>query len=134
MRLFNNQITRTMKRILAVSNDQELLVLLDQQLSNHGFTLETMEAQKEMLEKIKTEKPDVLLIDFLLGDENAAAVCHQVTSDPDMHNVPVVILSDFPGIDELAVKIGTFAVIKKPMSAAELTAKIISALLQKHPV
>jgi len=95
--------------------------------------MDTMEAQNEMLEKIKSERPDILLIDFLLGDENAAAVCHQVTSDADMQNVPVIILSDFPGIDELAAKSGSFAVIKKPMSAAELTSKIVDALLQQHP-
>jgi DNA-binding NtrC family response regulator len=122
-----------MKRILAVSNDEQLLTLLDNKLSDLGFAMETMEAQDDLLEKIKAEKPGILLIDFLLGDENAAAVCHQVTSDPDMRDVPVIILSDFPGIDELAAKLGSFAVIKKPMDSTGLTDKIIEALLLKHP-
>lgn len=120
-----------MKKILAVSNDQELLKSLNEKLSESGFSMETMEASDEMLQKIKAGKPDVLLIDFLLGDANAAAVCHQVTSDPDLHDVPVIILSDLPGIDELAAKLGSFAVIKKPMSVGELTANIVAALV-KH--
>jgi DNA-binding response OmpR family regulator len=121
-----------MKKILVVSNDQPLLQTLSHQLAEPGFSMDTMEAQEEMLNRIKTEKPDVLLIDFILGDANAAAVCHQVTCDPDLRNLPVIILSDLPGIDQLAAKLGIFAVIKKPMIMAELVENIIAALKEQQ--
>ena len=121
-----------MKKILIVSNDQALLQTLDNQLTALGFTMDTMEAQEEMLNRIKAEKPDILLIDFILGDANAAAVCHQVTSDPDLHNLPVIVLSDLPGIDQLAARIGIFAVIKKPMRITELVGNIIAALKEQQ--
>ncbi len=121
-----------MKKILIVSNDLALLQTLDNQLTALGFTMDTMEAQEEMLNRIKAEKPNILLIDFILGDANAAAVCHQVTSDPDLHNLPVVVLSDLPGIDQLAARIGIFAVIKKPMRITELVENIIAALKEQQ--
>jgi DNA-binding response OmpR family regulator len=121
-----------MKKILIVSNDQPLLQMLNHQLTALGFAMDTMEAQEEMLNGIKAEKPDILLIDFILGDTNAAAVCHQVTSAPDLHNLPVIILSDLPGIDQLAAKLGIFAVIKKPMIIAELVENIIEALKEQQ--
>ena len=121
-----------MKKILIVSNDLALLQTLDNQLTALGFTMDTMKAQEEMLNRIKAEKPNILLIDFILGDANAAAVCHQVTSDPDLHNLPVVVLSDLPGIDQLAARIGIFAVIKKPMRITELVENIIAALKEQQ--
>jgi DNA-binding response OmpR family regulator len=121
-----------MKKILIVSNDQALLQTLDNQLTALGFTMYTMEAQEEMLNRIIAEKPNILLIDFILGDANAAAVCHQVTSNPDLHNLQVVVLSDLPGIDQLAARIGIFAVIKKPMRITELVENIIAALKEQQ--
>jgi len=125
-------INKQMKKILIVSNDQPLLQMLDSQLTALGFAMETMEAQEEMLNSIKKERPDILLIDFILGDVNAAAMSHQVTSDPDLHNVPVIVLSDLPGIDQLAARIGIFAVIRKPMRMAELVESIIAALKEQQ--
>jgi len=120
-----------MKKILIVSNDQPLLQKLNNQLTALGFAMDTMEAQEEMLSRIKTEKPDVLLIDFILGDANAAAVCHQVTSDPELRDLPVIILSDLQGLDQLAAKLGIFAVIKKPMSIVELVENVVAALREQ---
>ena len=124
--------TRQMKKILIVSNDQPLLQTLSHKLAALGFAMDTMEAQEEMLNRIKAEKPDALLIDFILGDANAAATCHQVTSDPDLRDLPVIVLSDLPGIDQLAAKLGIFAVIKKPMTIAELVENIIAALSEQQ--
>ena len=117
-----------MKRILVVSDDQPLLQLLDERLGRLGFAMSTIVAQDGILEIIKSYSPDILLLDFILGDENAAAVCHQVTSGPDTRGLPVIILSDHPGLEQLAAKTGSFAVVKKPMTTSNLAENIIMAL------
>jgi DNA-binding response OmpR family regulator len=48
-----------------------------------------------------------------------------------MQNLPVIILSDLQGIDQLAAKLGIFAVIKKPMSIVELVENIVAALREQ---
>jgi two-component system alkaline phosphatase synthesis response regulator PhoP len=120
-----------MNEILAVSNDEQLLKLLHEQLTDLRFSLETMSGNGDMLAQIKHKKPDVLVIDFILGDENAAAVCHQVTADTNMKSIPVIILSDMPGMEQLGAKLGSFSVIKKPMTTAELAEQIVVALKNK---
>lgn len=121
-----------MKRILAVSNDEQLLKLLYGQLTDLGFSLDTIAGNDDLVSQIKERNPDVLVIDFILGDENAAAVCHQITSDENMKDIPVIILSDLPGIDQLGAKLGSFAVIKKPMTTVLLAENIITALVSQQ--
>jgi DNA-binding response OmpR family regulator len=121
-----------MKKILAISNDEELLNLLNNKLTGIGFAMETMVSGDDMLNDIKNKYPDVLVVDFILGDANAAAICHQVTSAPELHQVAVIILSDMPGIDQLAAKLGSFAVIKKPMSTPALVENILAALVEQR--
>jgi DNA-binding response OmpR family regulator len=121
-----------MKRILAVSNDEQLLKLLHGQLTDLGFSLDTIAGNDDLVSQIKERNPDVLVIDFIFGDENAAAVCHKITSDENMKDIPVIILSDLPGIDQLGAKLGSFAVIKKPMTTALLAENIITALVSQQ--
>src|ERR1700743_1259819 len=117
-----------MKKILIISNDRPLLQTLNNQLKAFGFAMEKMEAQEDMLNLIKAKKPDALLVDFIWGDTNAAAVCHQVTSDPDLYHLPVIIFSNMPGIKQLAAKLGVFNVIKKPANIVE---NVIAALREQ---
>lgn len=119
-----------MKKILVISADEHLLNLLRSQVAAAGFEIATIATHGHLAEQVKLEKPAVLVIDFLLGDDNAAAVCHQVTSSPDTSDIPVIILSDMPGIEQTAAKAGSFAVIKKPMSVELLAENIMAALLQ----
>lgn len=118
-----------MKKILVISTDENLLSLLRSQVTALGFEISTIDTNQHLAEQVKLEKPAVLIIDFLLGDDNAAAVCHQITASPDTSDIPVVILSDMPGIEQTAAKAGSFAVIKKPMSVELLAENIMAALL-----
>lgn len=122
-----------MKKILVISTDEYLLSLLRSQVMALGFEISTIDTHDHLAEQVKFEKPAVLIIDFLLGDDNAAAVCHQVTSAPETGDIPVIILSDMPGMEQTAAKAGSFAVIKKPMSV-ELLAENILAALHRHKV
>ncbi len=117
-----------MKRILAISNDEQLLKLLHEHLTDLRVSLETISGHEKLLSQIKDRQPDLLVIDFVLGDENAAAICHQVTSDSTLQNIPIIILSDSPGIGQLGAKLGSFSVINKPLTTTELAGKIMAAL------
>ena len=94
----------SMKKILTISTDHQLLELMESQISSLGFELDTIESGQDLLNKINAGRPDVLVVDFILGDENAAAVCHQISSGPDTHGLPIIILSDMPGIEHIAEK------------------------------
>jgi len=119
-----------MKKILVISTDEHLLSLLKSQVNALGLVISTIDTHDHLTDQIKLEKPAVLIIDFLLGADNAAAVCHQVTASPDTGDIPVIILSDMPGMEQTAAKAGGFAVIKKPMSVESLAENIMAALLQ----
>ncbi len=117
-------------KVLAITNDNQLLKLLGGQLSSLGFKMDSFHDGDNIFDAIASSKPDVLLVDFILGDTNAAAICHQVTSDACLQKIPIVILSDLPDIDQLAAKLGSFSVIKKPVSALEIADELAEAVNQ----
>jgi len=117
-----------MKKILTVSTDQQLLRTVTEDLTKFNFEVKTLGAPGKLLELIKDFTPDVLVLDFILEDNNAAAISHQLKSANDTRNLPIIILTDQPGTGEFASKSGCFSVLRKPVSIAELAETITAAL------
>ena len=120
-----------MKRILLISTDATVQELLCANSSLLNAQVEVNECTQDLLQKIKQHKPDVLVIDFILNDENGGGLCHQVKSDPQLRDLPIVLLSEYTTIDRLATKFGCDAIVNKPTDVQHLAAAIIN-LLQPH--
>jgi DNA-binding response OmpR family regulator len=118
-----------MKKILVISIDKQLLSLLQSNLRVHGFEVATISETDNLLNKIQAADPYLLLIDFVLDDGcNAAALCHQLKSNPDLKYIPIITLSDLPKMDTFALKFGSYAVVHKPVIMTELLKNIHGAL------
>ena len=119
-----------MKRITLVSTDETLSGNLERELIQHGFTVDAITDTDNLFEKIKRSNPNILLIDFILDDSNAAAVCHQLKSNPATHAVHIIVLSDSTDIEQIAAKFGSFSIIKKPVVIENLIETLKAASLE----
>jgi len=117
-----------MRNILAVSADESLLKFISTNLSPFDFKVDGLGNAEYLLDKITADNPSVLVIDFILDDNNAAALCHKIKSNPLMRDLPIIILSDFKSIGPWAGKLGSFAVMNKPIKINELVQNIREAL------
>jgi len=117
-----------MKNILAVSADETLLKSLRKNLAIFGFEVDTLCGAEHLFDKLHEGEVSVLVIDFILDDNNAAAICHKIKSDALIREVPIIILSDFKSIGPSTGKLGSFAVINKPIIISELVQSINEAL------
>lgn len=117
-----------MNEILIVSSDKHFLHELKADVYFGGFVLKTTSKTHRLFERIKSLRPDLLIIDFILNDDNGGAICHRLKSDPETHYLPVILLTDYTGLNRFSSKFGCGAMLKKPVDRYDLRAAIINQL------
>lgn len=116
--------------ILLVDDEQEILDLYGTALTNAGFEVITALNGQECIDKLKTIKPDLILLDLKMpvmdGIETLAKL-KENTKTKDIKAVFLTAFSDpkFIGIDEkFAKEAGAIDFIKKGIGLDELVEKI----------
>jgi len=80
----------------------------------------------EALEQIKTQPPDIVVLDIVMPRMNGYEVCRQIKTDPNTENVPVIMCSSKgEEFDKYwGMKQGADAYIAKPFEPTELIGTI----------
>jgi DNA-binding response OmpR family regulator len=81
-------------KILIVEDDKFLRLLLERKLKNENFEVIAAEDGEEALEKIVTEKPDLILLDIILPKKSGFAVLEEINKDENLKRIPVFIISN----------------------------------------
>jgi DNA-binding response OmpR family regulator len=82
-----------MKKVLIADDDVDLLDMVKMLLSRAGFAISTIASGKFFLERVTTVKPDIILLDVFLGDTDGRSLCQLVKTDPEYHDIPVILYS-----------------------------------------
>ncbi|MDD3170487.1 MAG: response regulator [Candidatus Paceibacterota bacterium] len=82
------------KKVLIIEDDKFLRELLGKKLSNVGYAAILAVDGEEGLEKIKKDKPDIVLLDLILPGINGFEVLERYKKDASISSVPVIILSN----------------------------------------
>jgi len=80
------------KRLLVVDDDVDLLLQMKLQLENAGYAVTTVESQKKAEEILKTDVPDLAILDLMMERMDAGFVlCYNIKkSNP---KVPVIMVT-----------------------------------------
>jgi two-component system alkaline phosphatase synthesis response regulator PhoP len=85
------------KTILIVEDDQFLRELMVRKIVSEGYNSIETETGEEGIEKIKKEKPDLVLLDIVLPGIDGIEVLKKIKEDPNVKSIPVIILSNLAG-------------------------------------
>lgn len=80
------------KKILVVDDDEVFLKVLTNRLEEN-FEIETALNGREFMEKALARKPDLIILDILLGKEQGPEVYNRILSRGFNPSVPVLFLS-----------------------------------------
>ena len=112
------------KTILIVEDEKNIVDILRFNLQREGYdTLEAYDGE-DGLEKARSGKPDLILLDVMLPRMNGFDVCRTLRGEGS--NVPVVILTAREEETDkvLGLEIGADDYITKPFSMRELIARV----------
>lgn len=119
------------KKVLIVDDDAEIVELIADVLVRDGrFEVRTASSGYEA--GIQTEQfgPDLILLDYMLGDVNGNIVCNTIRQNPKFEDIRIIIVSGVIKQDEIEelLEAGAQDFIKKPFNIVELINKISDVL------
>jgi DNA-binding response OmpR family regulator len=122
-------------RILIADDDAFIRRPLQWILQQEGFTAETAADGDECLEQLRSDPPDLLVLDVMMPGLDGFEICRRMKDDPHLRNVPVVLLSA-RGREhdrERGLALGAAEYLTKPYSPNDLLVRI-RGLLETNPV
>jgi DNA-binding response OmpR family regulator len=82
-----------MAKILVVEDLPPMLRMLVRVLKSHGYETVTAENGVEAISQAENERPDLIVLDMILPLQNGYAVCRILRSHPELHRVPILMVS-----------------------------------------
>lgn len=92
-----------------------------------GFTVFTAGDGLDGLEKMKLQKPDVVLMDIMMPNLNGLEALLRAKQDPAIRDIPIIMLTNLTGTAELQTAMDSGAVgyvIKSELVPSELVQKV----------
>ncbi len=104
-------------RILVVEDNpmnRELVVFT---LEAAGYTALTAEDGHGLLERVKAERPDLIIMDLQLPHIDGFTLTQQLRSDPETHAIPILVTSAFSRAEDQmrALSAGGAEFLTKPL-------------------
>jgi len=81
------------KKILIVDDDPDFVEAVTMILRPKKFEVVTAYNGKEGLEKVKAERPDLIVLDVMMPEKDGYSVCKELKSDPKWNHIPVLLLT-----------------------------------------
>ncbi len=123
------------KTILVVDDENDLVEMVTEMLTENGYQVVSAFNGKEALRKVKITKPDLIILDVNMPQMDGAEVSLALKQNEATRNIPIIFLTalrtreDGFGIEKNVGGIPTFA---KPFDYDELLGKI-REMLAKAP-
>ena len=89
------------KKILIIEDDKFLRELISQKIAKEGFDVVEAIDGEEGLKKVKSEKPDLVLLDLILPGIDGFEVLSKTKEDTETGLIPIIILSNLGQKDDI---------------------------------
>jgi len=112
------------KKILLADDEEDIKTVIKLYLESKGYDVVTSYDGLDTLDKVKAEKPDLILLDIMMPVINGFEVCKQLKADENTSHIPIVMLSAASHSDsvEQAMKAGAVDYIMKPFEPPRIEA------------
>lgn len=122
-------------KILIVDDEINIQELIKFNLKNQGYDVLVAGDGVEALRLVKTEKPDLILLDLMLPGIDGYDVCSQIRKNNSISSIPIIMITakgeEFDKVHGL--DLGADDYITKPFSIKELLARV-NAILRRTKI
>jgi len=121
-----------MNRILVVDDDRDIVRLVRSYLEKAGFQVLTAHDGESALRVLRSEKPQLVILDLMLPDRDGWDVARQVRADSSISATPIIMLTARVEDNDkiVGLEIGADDYITKPFNPREVVARV-RALLRR---
>jgi PAS domain S-box-containing protein len=125
-------------RLLVVDDDPDILTLMEEALTFHGYQVLTAAGGQEALDQIQASRPDLILLDLKMPGVDGYEVIRRIKGADDTRPIPIIVITASP-VDKERDKVrvlgmGAAQYITKPLSIEVLIREIKRAIAEKQPL
>lgn len=112
--------------ILIVDDNPNNVQLLKAVMNMRGFDVLVAKNGIHALETVKTDLPDLILLDIMMPEMDGFEACQKLKECPSTKNIPIIFLTAKSHIDDImkGFELGAVDYITKPFSSNELVARV----------
>ncbi|HRY84585.1 MAG TPA: response regulator [Candidatus Cloacimonadota bacterium] len=116
--------------IYVVEDETDILELIRIKLKAAGFKSRGFETAVGLQQIIRTEAPDLIILDLMLPDLDGMEFCRLLKSDPGTEKIPILMLTARAEIEDRVkgLEYGADDYLTKPFDASELIARLHAIL------
>ncbi len=119
-----------MAKIMLVDDEHDIRLLVRKMLEKGGYEVSEASTGEECLDRVKDEKPDLILLDVMMAPLDGWEVSKRIKEDEETMGIPIVIFTVRTS-DDSKVKSLQYAKadvhVDKPFDSEELL-----AIIKKH--
>ena len=123
------------KKIIVVEDEPDLVDVVTYNLQREGYLVLAAQRGDEGLNLIRSERPDLVLLDLMLPGMDGLSICRQMKSDSSLSEIPIIIASAKGEESDVVIglEMGADDYLAKPFSPRELLARIKAVLRRGAP-
>ena len=121
--------------VLVVEDESAQREVLQYNLEAEGFRVAMAVNGDEALLMVKEEKPDLIVLDWMLPNVSGIEICRRVKANPETRSIPIIMLSArSEEADRVrGLETGADDYVVKPYSVVELMARLRTQLRRTRP-
>lgn len=116
------------KKILIADDEQDILDVLGKRIVESNYDVVTISDGREVIDKCKSAKPDLIILDIVMPGMNGYAVASMLRKERNLAGIPIIFMTakelEYSGIQKRLSDLGFCDFIAKPFTFEELLAKI----------
>ena len=118
------------QRILVVDDDKQIVRLVKAYLEQGGFQVFTAYDGSTALHIIRRERPDLVVLDLMLPDQDGWDITRTIRADPALADTPIIMLTARIGDADkiVGLELGADDYITKPFNPREVVARVRAVL------
>lgn len=119
--------------VLIVDDEPNIVISLEYLMKREGFRVSVARDGEEGLARIRSERPDLVVLDVMMPKLDGFQVCQQVRADAELDSVRILMLTAKGREAEMkkGLTLGANDYMAKPFSTRDLMQKVKS-LLENH--
>ncbi|HPF78562.1 MAG TPA: PleD family two-component system response regulator [Alphaproteobacteria bacterium] len=123
-------------RVLVVDDILPNVKLLEAKLASEYYDVLTATSGPEALEKVKSDSPDIILLDVMMPGMDGFEVCREIKSNPMHAHIPVVMVTALTDASDRVrgLEAGADDFLSKPLNDTALMARVRSLVRLKMTV
>ncbi|MHA4843751.1 response regulator [Flavitalea antarctica] len=114
------------KKILIADDEPDILEIIQYNLRKEGYEVETAKDGDDALTKIKTFKPDLVILDIMMPKKTGIQVCEILRAQPAYRDTLIIFLTALSdeGSQIRGLETGADDFISKPISPKVLNSRV----------